>query len=112
MSNEFTKESLSQCKPMFSAIEPKFTLGIAEVLAFGAEKYSRDNWKKCSQEQLYLYWDALERHLNAHKRGEENDSETCLSHLSHAACNLMFIQYFEDNKVNGRNKTGANNDDL
>jgi hypothetical protein len=97
---------------MFFAIEPEFTLGMAEVLAFGAEKYGRNNWKKCSQEQIYLYWDALERHLNARKRGEENDSETGISHLSHAACNLMFIQYLEANKVNGKNKTGANNDDL
>jgi len=98
----FTKESLSVSKPMFAAITPKFLLGLANVLTFGATKYGRDNWKKCPANQLDLYWDALYRHINAHRAGEELDQETGLSHLSHAACNLMFIQELTKGKRNER----------
>jgi hypothetical protein len=93
MEKEFIKESMTKVKPIPAAIKPEFTLGMAEVLAFGAEKYGRDNWSKCKEDQLYLYWDALYRHLEAFRSGIENDEETGLSHLSHAACNLMFIQH-------------------
>ncbi len=82
----FTKESLSVMKPLFGAITTKFSLGIAKVLAIGAAKYGRDNWKKCPKDKLDLYWDALYRHLNAYQSGELVDAETGESHLSHAAC--------------------------
>ena len=32
-------------KPMVSLMEPKFILGVSEILTFGAEKYGKDNWK-------------------------------------------------------------------
>ena len=105
--NEFTKDSMSQRKPIFSAISPKFTLGMAEVLAFGAEKYGRDNWKQCSKDQMHLYWDAFERHVNAYKRGEENDQETGMSHISHAACNLMFIQELDSMFIKDYSNVGG-----
>jgi len=88
----FTKDSLSENKPISGAILPEFKLGIAKVLAFGASKYGRDNWRKCKTNQIHLYWDALHRHLDAYQSGELNDPETGLSHMSHAACNIMFIQ--------------------
>ena len=28
-------------------LEPAFVLGVAEVATFGANKYTKDNWKKC-----------------------------------------------------------------
>jgi hypothetical protein len=96
MSKEFTKESMSKIKPIPGAITPEFILGMANVLAFGANKYGRDNWAKCKKNQIYLYWDALYRHLEAYRSGIEFDEETGLSHLSHAACNLMFIQHLTD----------------
>ena len=69
---------------------------IVEVLTYGANKYSNDNW-------LYVpdaknrYFSALMRHLVAWRRGEANDPETGLSHLAHAGCNIFFLLFFERN---------------
>ncbi len=92
----FTKESLSKTKPIPGAMSSELIMKTSEVLAFGAEKYGRDNWAKCSKEQMYLYWDALFRHLHSYRMGEECDQETGISHLAHANCNLMFIYELDE----------------
>ena len=66
------------------------------VLMKGAEKYSRDNWKKC--DDVNRYKDALMRHVTAYIKGEVSDPEDNLPHLAHAICNCLFLQYF-DSKV-------------
>lgn len=63
-------------------------LETTKVLTYGANKYSDDNWKNVEQRR---YFDALYRHLNAHHRGELNDTESGLSHLAHAASNILII---------------------
>lgn len=63
---------------------------IAKVLTFGAQKYERDNWKKVPDSKR-RYFDALQRHLWAYKRGEKFDPESGLHHLAHAGCCLMFL---------------------
>ena len=98
----FIKESMSVNKPISGAILPEFKTEMAKVLAFGASKYGRDNWAKCNKDQLHLYWEALYRHIEAFQAGEDTDLETGLSHLSHAACNLMFLQHLT-NKYKGLN---------
>lgn len=60
------------------------------VLTFGAQKYERDNWKMVPDSKR-RYFDALQRHLWAWKKGEINDPETGLHHLAHAMCCLMFL---------------------
>ena len=95
---EFTKEALSTTKSQPSLIPPEFILGMGQVLAFGASKYSIDNWKKCPEDKLYLYKDALLRHFLAYISGEDNDTETGLSHLYHLGCNAAFLDYFKRNK--------------
>ena len=92
--SEFIKYDNS--KNMLSLIEPKFIEGLGQVLTYGANKYAKDNWKKCND--LDRYHDALLRHLYAYLGGEENDSESGLSHLDHISANVMFIRYFKDNK--------------
>lgn len=67
-------------------------LGTCQVLTFGANKYTAWNWSKGI---LYMrIYGAILRHLLAWVRGEENDGETGLPHLDHAACELMFLQHF------------------
>ena len=62
---------------------------VARVQAFGAKKYpSPDNWKHIP-DGARRYRDAALRHLFADIRGEVFDPETGLSHLAHAACNLL-----------------------
>ena len=64
------------------------------VLMKGAVKYSRDNWKKC--DDVNRYKDALMRHVTAYIKGETKDPEDNLSHLAHAICNCLFLQWFDD----------------
>lgn len=84
-----------QDKPMVSLVEAPFVLSMASVLTSGAKKYTPDNWKNCNDTQRYK--DAALRHIYSYLGGEKNDPETGKSHLIHAACNLMFLFYF-DNK--------------
>lgn len=70
---------------------PAFALEeTVRVLTFGAQKYERNNWQKVPEPKR-RYFDAVERHIWAWKRGENNDPESGLHHLAHALCNLMFL---------------------
>jgi len=77
------------------------------VLTFGAQKYERDNWKKVPDSKR-RYYDALQRHVWAWKKGEINDPESGIHHLAHAMCCLMFlyehdIMYSNENFVMEKN---------
>jgi hypothetical protein len=85
---------LDSGKRRLSLIEPQFIQSLGDVITFGAEKYAPNNWRLC--EDTSRYKDALLRHIYAYLSGEQNDQETGLAHLSHASCNLMFLQYFDN----------------
>jgi hypothetical protein len=89
----FTKDDST--KSMFSLIEPDFLEGIAKVMTLGAHKYSPNNWKLIHPSEKSRYKDALLRHINEYMKGNILDEETHHSHLYHAACNLMFLDYFD-----------------
>ena len=74
----------------FESLEP-----LVEVLMFGATKYSKDNWKK--GQAITELLGSLFRHIIAFQKGEDLDEESGKSHIGHAMCNLMFIQYVLDN---------------
>jgi hypothetical protein len=61
-----------------------------KVLTFGAQKYDRDNWQKVPDSKR-RYFDALQRHVWAWKKGQQFDEETGIHHLAHAMCCLMFL---------------------
>lgn len=69
--------------------------GIAEVLTFGANKYSDENWKNVEKER---YLAGCFRHIQAYRKGEELDKESGLHHLYHAISCLIFIKELEDLK--------------
>jgi len=73
----------------FEALE-----AVAEVLTFGAQKYSDNNWQIVENgERRYLA--AMLRHLSARERGEITDQWSGLSHAAHMATNALFILWFE-----------------
>jgi len=72
-----------------------------QVLEFGAKKYSPENWKGL-EDGAIRYYDAAMRHLTAWKDGEIYDPESGLPHLGHAACCVMFVQWFS--RENEKNK--------
>jgi len=89
-------------KNRLELIEPEFIEGLGRILSFGAEKYEKNNWQKGnSEEDRARYVGALLRHIMAYRKGEKIDPETGETHLYHAACNLMFLDYFDrkDNNV-------------
>ena len=63
---------------------------VVKVLTFGAQKYERDKWQKVSDAKR-RYFDALQRHIWAWKKGEQIDPESGIHHLAHAMCCLMFL---------------------
>ena len=89
--NGFVKYDTEKDDP--TLVEPSFITGVAHILTLGARKYSPDNWKKC--EEPVTYEKSLMRHIYAYLGGEKNDPETGKSHLLHAACNLMFLYWFD-----------------
>lgn len=77
-------------KSSMGLLPPYALESVSDVLTFGAKKYLPNNWKYVDNgPQRYL--DAALRHITAYMKGEENDPETNLPHLSHALCCLMFI---------------------
>lgn len=81
-------------KLRYSLIPPVALAAIAKVLTFGAEKYAPNSWQTVENaEERYL--DALMRHIEAYRDGVHLDSESGISHLSHAACNIAFLLHFE-----------------
>ena len=84
-------------KPRLDLIAPELMEELGKILAFGAKKYEDRNWEKGTD--WGKYFGALQRHLWAWWKGEENDKETNESHLSHAACCLMFIMVYSKRKI-------------
>jgi hypothetical protein len=63
------------------------------VLEFGSAKYSADNWKKGLNREEVL--ESMQRHLDALFDGEEEDSESKISHIGHIMCNCIFYVYHQ-----------------
>jgi len=88
----------------FESLEP-----MVEVLEYGANKYSKDNWKQGLP--VLEICESLLRHTFAFMAGEDKDPESGLSHIGHMMCNLMFLSYvmrvkkteFDDRNHEGRN---------
>lgn len=68
---------------------------IADVLAYGANKYEANNWARGTA--WGRYFAALCRHLFAWWGGEDKDPETGFSHLAHAGCCLLFLMEYQRN---------------
>lgn len=84
---EFTK--FDDKKLDYSLLPLEAVEELVKVLQHGADKYEKDNWRKCTD--LDRYFSALLRHLFAWKKGETVDPDSGLPHLAHVACNAMFL---------------------
>lgn len=78
-----------QGKPPLSMIPRSALEAEARVMAYGAEKYGRDNWRGGFKWSRLI--DATMRHIVAFADGEDNDPETGLSHLAHLRCCAGFL---------------------
>lgn len=83
-------------KPPMHLIDGYALEQLANVLAFGAEKYAPHNWRKgLAQTRLIS---AAMRHLSAFNGGQDTDPETGLHHAAHAMCCCMFMVWMSANK--------------
>ena len=69
-------------KPRYDLLPPEMLEETAQVLTFGARKYSAHNWAKGAS--WSRYFSAMMRHMWAWWRGEDDDPETGYSHLAPA----------------------------
>jgi hypothetical protein len=84
-----------QNKLRYDLIPPLFIESMAEVLTYGAKKYSENSWQNV---EIDRYYAALFRHIQAWRKGEQFDQESGIEHLKHALINIAFILYKEKEK--------------
>jgi len=84
-------------KPPLSLISRYALEQEAMVMAFGASKYGRDNWRQGMDFSRLM--DATLRHVYAFADGKDVDEETGLSHLAHARCCLAFLLEYEGKRL-------------
>lgn len=79
----------NRSKSRVDLIPASALMAVGEVMARGAEKYKPHNWR------LGLGWSdtigSALRHLYAFNEGQDLDPETGLSHVAHAACQVLFL---------------------
>ncbi len=66
---------------------------VSRIYAFGEKKYAAHNWRK-GYDWSWSY-DALQRHLSSFWAREDNDPESGLLHLGHAAFHVLLLLTFQ-----------------
>ena len=103
-----------QNKTPIALVPPECIISIANVLGYGAKKYGPDNWRSDLNNTSYSRtYSSIQRHLHQFWAGEDNDQESGLSHLAHAATQIMIlmIQHQDGVDIDDRWKTkNANNE--
>lgn len=81
-------------KPLqMGGIDPLARGELGKASSFGESKYGRGNYLKGYSWSLSV--DALHRHLLAFEMGEDNDKESGLSHMAHAAWHCLALCSFQ-----------------
>ena len=88
---------LKECLNILLEMEADIDAQIINALEFGAEKYAAWNYTQGLKYSRTL--GAFRRHIWGWLKGE-NDPETGLSHLAHAACNVLFLVEYEKRELN------------
>ena len=79
-------------KLRYDLVEPRAHEDMVKVLTVGANKYKPRNWEDGLSWTSVLA--SLKRHVAAFEKGEDYDPETGLLHMSHAACNVHFLNAY------------------
>lgn len=84
-------------KPRVSLLSSKALLEVSKVATMGADKYGDYNYLGGMKWSRLL--DASLRHILAFNGGERTDEESGLSHLAHAAWNILALIEYEKNNL-------------
>lgn len=90
---------------MMELLDPEWELEVAKVLTFGAQKYAPNNWREGIRVTRLI--GAIKRHLNAIERGEDYDEETGLHHAAHLGCEVMFLHWTLEHKLDMDDRYGV-----
>lgn len=85
-----------EAKPRMDLLDAEFLEGVAQVLTFGANKYSANNWRGGINYSRLIA--ACYRHLGAISRGEDLDAESGLPHVHHLGCTVQFLSWMQKHK--------------
>jgi hypothetical protein len=73
-------------------VPPEAIDEIAHVFGFGAAKYAVNNWRHdIDSTEWSRTYSSIQRHLMAFWRGEDLDPESGMSHLAHAATQIVIM---------------------
>ena len=83
---------------------------VVDVMMYGAQKYSRDNWRKVPYDE---YIKASFRHLVDFIQGEIYDQESGFTHFAHAVCDILYAaeNYFQSGEKVGREEVSEEEDE-
>jgi len=84
-----TADHKDQGKLRLDLVPASLNEAVAEVMGFGASKYSDNNWRK-GMPWMKIFA-SIKRHLHAWENCEDLDLESGLRHLGHAGCDLAFL---------------------
>jgi Domain of unknown function (DUF5664) len=84
-----TKATRSGTKPRYDLITAEFLKSLGETLDHGAKEYGELNWQKADERFAKDAINHLLEHVYNFISGDRSED-----HLSHAAVNLMFIQWY------------------
>lgn len=80
---------LNQGKPELSQLDPRFLIALSDLMTKSAKKYGRYNW--ALGQEYHTPFDSCMRHMLKFMNGENDDDESGMSHLLHAAANIMIL---------------------
>ena len=87
--------AIKNAAPGVQYLRADFIVEMARVLAYGADKYGSDNWKRAPESEARdIYLNALIRHVLAYAKGDQRSKEGQY-HLAQIAVNAMFLFHFD-----------------
>ena len=84
------KDALGVAKPQLDLVPPAALLYLSKVMALGAAKYGKYNWRQ-KKVRYSIYVAAAMRHLLTALDGEELDPESGQPHVAHAAACMAIL---------------------
>ena len=85
-------------KPQMDLVPLSSVYAVAQVMTFGANKYSANGWKSVP-DAVNRYTAAMLRHMTQLQNGEEFDEDSGLPHADHIACNALFLSWFRRQEI-------------
>lgn len=82
-------------------VPTEFVMAVAEVFAYGAEKYAPNNWRQGEEfPSTSRVMGSIMRHLFSYNYGEDKDPESGINHLAHAATQIAILLYYLEYGMN------------